>query len=141
MDTEARKAVVLRLTEAMNAREFDRLEEFLTADFERLSPATPDVVVHSPGDFRRFLEMDAASCPDNRVSIETLIAEGDRVAFWATYTGTQTGQLGPFPPSGRRVSVAFSGYFEFEGGRVRRLRVVWDNVDFLGQLGHVDVLG
>jgi predicted ester cyclase len=65
------------------------------------------------------------------------VGEGDRVAFWATYTGTQLGPIGPFPPSGRAASVEFAAIFRLEGERIAELSLVWDNVALLVQLGHL----
>ncbi len=45
--------------------------------------------------------------------------------------------MGPFPASGKRMSVEFSGVFRIEDGRIAELRLVWDNVYVLRQLGHM----
>ena len=127
-----------RFVEAVNSRDHDALEAFVAPSFTRHCPATPDVVVRSLADFRRFLQQDLATFPDSVVTLEKLIAEGDCVAFWASYSGTQTGPMGPFPASGRRVTGPFAGYFRLEDGRITELFVTWDNVDLLTQLGHFD---
>jgi len=36
--------------------------------------------------------------PDSIQTPKHLLADGDLVAVWATYEGTQRGQMGPFPP-------------------------------------------
>ena len=134
---EENKAIVRRFVEAGNARDYGGLEAVVAPDFIRHCPSTPDVVVRSRADFRRFLETDAETFPDNRVRLDTLVAEGDHVAFWATYTGTQEGPMGRFPASGKRVSAEFAGVFRIEDGRVAEARLVWDNVSLLKQLGHM----
>lgn len=134
---EENKAIVRRFVDAGNARDYDALETIVAPDFVRLCPATPDVVVRSWDDFRRFLMSDEETFPDSHVRLDALVAEGDRVAFWATYTGTQTGAMGPFPPSGKRASAEFAGVFRIEDGRIAELRLVWDNVSILTQLGHM----
>lgn len=139
--SERNKAIVRRFVEAGNARDYDALEAIVSPVFERHCPATPDVEVRSFDDFRRFLRRDAEAMPDNRVTIDDLVAEGDRVAFWATYAGTQSGPMGPFPPSGRRVQCEFSGIFRIERDRIARLRVTWDNLSILTQLGHMQPPG
>ena len=136
MTSTENKAVIRRFVERANARDFDALSDVVAASFERHCPATPDVEVRSLEDFRRFLEMDLETFPDSRVTLDTLVAEGDQVAFWAVYSGTQEGQMGPFPPSHLRARVEFSGVFRISGGLIRELRVTWDNVGMLRQLGH-----
>jgi hypothetical protein len=88
--------------EAANGRDSDALEAIVSPPLERVCPATPDVQVRSFERFRRFLEQDAKTTPDNHVALQTLVAEGDSVAFWATYSGTQSEGMGPFPATGRR---------------------------------------
>ncbi len=75
------------------------------------------------------------SFPDQRVTIQKLIAEGDEVAGLATYTGTHAGPIGEFPATGRSVESTFLAFFRIEAGRIAELWVEWDNVAMLTQLG------
>jgi steroid delta-isomerase-like uncharacterized protein len=134
---EENKAIVRRFVDAVNARDYDALEAVTAPDIVRHCPATPDVVVRSREDLRRFLTGDAEIFPDNRMQLDTVTAEGDLVAFWATYTGTQEGAMGSFAASRKRVSVEFAGVFRMEDGRIADVRLVWDNVTLLRQLGHL----
>ena len=136
-DSTSAKQLVQRFLTAGNARDQDELRRILAPDFRRHCPATPDVVVRSADDFLAFLEADAATFPDSRVEVQTLVAEDDLVAFRATYSGTQHGPMGPFPPSGRPVRAEFAGAFRVAHGHIADLRVTWDNLDVLAQLGHV----
>lgn len=134
--TERNKEIVRSFTEAANERDYEALEAIVSPSFERQCQATPDIEVRSADDFRRCLDREAETFPDARVTLETLLAEGDLVAFWATFTGTQSGAMGPFPPSGKQAAVEFGGVFRIEGGRITQLRLTWDNLALLAQLGH-----
>ena len=136
-DRDHNTQLVRRFVRAGNERDFETLESIVDPTFERHCPATPDVVVRSFDDLRRFLERDAKTFPDNRVTLRELVAEGDRVAFWATYAGTQAGPMGPFPPSGRRLELEFAGMFTIRDDRIAHLRLTWDNLSALIQLGHL----
>lgn len=133
-DEDAR-ALVSRFVEAANAHDYERLESILAPDFTRHSQSTPDVQVRSRADMRRFLEENAKTFPDERVTIERMTVEDDRVAFRGTYSGTQEGAMGPFPPTKRSIHVDVSGAFRIEGGRIAELWILWDNLALLGQLG------
>lgn len=135
--TDRNKELIRRFVKAGNDRDFETLETIVHPAFERHCPATPDVEVRSFDDFRRFLEMDARTFPDSRVTLHELVAEDDRVAFWATYAGTQEGPMGPFPASGKRAEIEFAGVFTIRDDRITRLRLTWDNLSALVQLGHV----
>jgi predicted ester cyclase len=58
------------------------------------------------------------------------------VGLWTAYEGTQTGQLGPFSPSGRKVAFDFAGVLRVADGRIAELWITWDDVTVLTQLGH-----
>ena len=131
------KAVIRQFVERANARDFDGITDLVAPSFKRYCPATPDVSVESRTDLLRMLEADLVTFPDNRVTLDTLVAEGDQVAFWAQFAGTQEGPMGPFPPAGRRAKLEFSGVFRLSRGLITDLRVTWDNVGMLQQLGHL----
>jgi predicted ester cyclase len=91
--------------------------------------------VTSREDFVALQEKFLASFPDQHTSIRQIVAEGDRVAVLATYTGTQTGPLGDFPVTGKVVNVPFLAMFRIEGGKIAELWVEFDNVAIHSQLG------
>jgi predicted ester cyclase len=64
------------------------------------------------------------------------VAEGEYVAFYGAYTGTQSGPWGPMPPSNRRFGLDFSGVFRVASGQIAELWITWDNLALLTQLGH-----
>ncbi len=134
-EREANKMVVERFTEVLNAADFDALDELVTEDFRRHSQATGDVQVNSREEFKELQRSFLTSMPDQRVTIQMLIAEGDKVAGLATYAGTQTGPMGEFPITGKAAVSTFLSVFRLEDGKIAELWVEWDNLAMLGQLG------
>jgi steroid delta-isomerase-like uncharacterized protein len=133
----ANKDVVRSFVAAINDRDLEALDRLVAPDVKRHSPSTPDVTVNSLDDFRAFLRQDLASVPDSRQEIRMMVAEGDKVAVWMNYSGTQAGPLGPFPATGRPVDLDFSGILRLENGRIAEMWVVWDNLGMLTALGHL----
>jgi len=133
---QANEAIVLSMIEAINSRDLDALDTLVAADVVRHSQATPGLVITDLAGFRAFIEADLAVVPDSRQEVLHLVAEGDMVAVWATYSGTQQGQMGPFPPTGNPVSADFAGFLRIENGRIAEMWVIWDNLTILTQLGH-----
>jgi steroid delta-isomerase-like uncharacterized protein len=132
---EANKDLVRRFTEALNTANWDALEELVTEDFSRHSQATAGPQVNSREEFIQLQESFLATFPDQLVTLERLIAEGNEVAALATYSGTHTGPMGEYPATGRPVESTFLGLFRIEAGRIAELWVEWDNVAMLTQLG------
>lgn len=88
-------------------------------------------------EFGEFLQADWASFPDSVLTISQLVAEGDRVAMWATYEATQTGPMGPFPAGGKKMSLDIAGIFRIADGKIAEIWATWDNLTALTQLGHI----
>ena len=129
------KDIIKRFTEATNTANWDAFDELLTTDFKRHCQATPDVQINSREEFKKLQESFLASMPDQKVTIEILVAEGDKVAVYATYSGTMTGPMGNFPPTGKSLESKFLSIFRIENGRIAEIWVEWDNLAMLTQLG------
>jgi len=55
--------------------------------------------------------------PDLHISVDELIAEGDRVFCRSTMTGTQDGEYKGIPPTGRHVSTDAAEVFRIANGK------------------------
>jgi steroid delta-isomerase-like uncharacterized protein len=132
---QANKNLVHQFTASLNEKDWDALNELLTEDFRRHCQATPGVQVNSREEFKQLQESFLVSMPDQHVNLEMLIAEGDMVAVYATYSGTQTGPMGEFPPTGKSAESKFLGIFRIADNRIAELWVEFDNLAMLSQLG------
>ena len=130
MSTEENKTIVRRYQEAYNTNNLDALNEIVAPDFvsHSLAPGLPEGL--QGGNLMHQMTMAAMS--DYQVSIDDLIAEGDRVAARFTMMGTHTGAdfLG-LPPSGRKINVSGISIFRIADGKIVEH---WANEDALGLL-------
>ena len=134
--TEKNKEVIRQLVEIVNTRNFDRLDEIVIPDFVRHCQATPDVHIKSRDEMRQFLQQDLLVFPDSQISLQMIIAEGDMVAGYFTFSATQEGAIGPFPATGKKADVNYLSIMRLEGGKIAEMWVEWDNLAILSQLGH-----
>jgi len=125
------------MVKAINDRDLDRLDNLIAGDVARHSAATAGVSITNLEDFKAFLQTDFAAVPDSVISIDVIFGNSEYVAMRATYSGTQTGVMGPFPPSGNRVELPFVGILRIGDGKISEMWVEWDNVFMLKQLGHM----
>jgi steroid delta-isomerase-like uncharacterized protein len=135
--TAENKILVRRFEEAMNTRKLEALDAIVAPNFVRHCQATPNLDVCSLEQFKDFLRQDVAVFPDNTQTFTHVVAEGEMVAVWATYEGTQRGQMGPFPASGKKVRFDFAAILRVENGKLAELWVTWDNMTILAQLGYL----
>jgi steroid delta-isomerase-like uncharacterized protein len=133
---ERNRSVIRQFLAAWNRHDADALEEFVAPDVVRHCPATPDTRVTSVDDLKEFLRRDTAVFPDSTQTIMHTVAEGDLVAVWCTYEGTQQGAMGLIPVTGRRVMFEFAAMFRLKNGKIAEWWVTWDNLTILRALRH-----
>ena len=80
-----------------------------------------------------------AAAPDLRVTIDDMIAEGDKVALRWTTHGTERGPLrtplGIAPPTDRPISIPGVNIFRIANGQIAEEWIVWDTLSWAQQLG------
>lgn len=134
-DAERNRAVVVALTEAVwNQRDLERIPEFYSPSYVvDYRPYAPPREGHDA--IRGMVERAWAAFPDYHEEIRDLIADETRVAVRFTVSGTQSGQWGVLPPTGKRVEFDEVALLELENGQVIRQSGVTDNLTALRQLG------
>jgi len=75
--------------------------------------------------------------PDGNYELKGFAADNDRdtVMAFAVFHGTQTGEGGPVPPTGKTVAADYVYSMKFEGGKIRHMTKIWNDVISLRQLG------
>jgi predicted ester cyclase len=73
--------------------------------------------------------------PTHIDTITNMIAQGDRVAYVSTISGTQTGPMGDLPASGKSFTLVNIIIQRLKDGKIAETWVSWDNVAFMSQLG------
>jgi steroid delta-isomerase-like uncharacterized protein len=134
---EHNKAIIRSFFDAWNSRQPEAFNDLVAPDVVRHCEATPDLQARSLDHIKEFLRLDTAVFLDSVQTVKLLVAEGDLVATWTTYEGTQQGPMGPFPPSGRKAQFDFGAVFRIESGKIAEWWVTWDNMTILRALGHL----
>jgi steroid delta-isomerase-like uncharacterized protein len=130
-DPEANRALLQRFVEEiMNQQDFDLADELFAAGYVMHTAASP-VEVLGPEGLKQMLGMYAVALPDAQVTIEDTVAEGDKVAFRFTMTGTHNGELMGIPPTGRQITMKGNSIHRFAGGKFAE---TWACDDVLGMM-------
>ena len=132
------KATVRRFLEAMNTGDAELVSQTIDEVFE------PDVKQHTPFEVtgrQALKEMVVArlyrAFPDLHITVEELIAEGDKVVEKDMVTGTHQGEYNGLPPTGKSVSYNEIFIMRFVNGRIAEIWGVVDVFSQLRQLGMV----
>ena len=130
--------LVRTLYEAWNDRDFDRLAEFVTPDFELVNRGSGEVL-RGPDGVRQYNKMWADGFPDGRVTVERILESGACVVAEFTGRGTHTGTLtsaaGSIPATGLSVTLHLCDVFDLKDGKIRRQHVYLDSGALMAQLG------
>lgn len=81
-----------------------------------------------------------AAFPDATITVEDVMAEGDRVAFRSVLRGAHLGEFLGIPPTGRQVAVGLIDVMRIEDGRIAEQWGGPDLYDLARQLGASVVL-
>ncbi len=133
----AHKAAWKRALEQISAGDVDGFVEILAPNYLRHCQAMPLPLqeIRGPAAMRDWLLGNKASFPDYREDLEDVVGDGDMLAWRSVGTGTQNGPFGPFPPSGRRLSIVIIGMHRFENGKIAETWTSWDGATAGRQLG------
>lgn len=61
--------------------------------------------------------------------------ERNRVVAAAVFSGTNTGEGGPVPPTGQATASDYAYVMEFDGGKISRMTKIWNDGFALSELG------
>ena len=137
MESEAQrnKAIVRELTEQVwNRGALDRIRDFYARSYVvDYRPYAPLREGHAA--IRGMVERMRAAFSDYHEELNRLVAEGPLVVVHLTNSGTQTGQWGILPATGKRVEFEEIVILELLDGKVVHQRGVADNLTALRQIG------
>jgi len=133
MTPEANKALIRRhFAEIWNQRRLDIADELVDEAYLSHFP----VPGQPPGiaGFTYAVQMLHQSFPDLVITVEDLIAEGDKVAARLTARGTHRGAFRGIAPTGRAVTWAGIRIFRIANGKIAEHWANWDDLSLLQQL-------
>lgn len=139
MSTENNKALIHRFyEEVFNKRNLAALDDFYAPD--HVDHTLPPGLPVSPEGTRQAIAVTLAGFPDLHVTIEDMIAEGDRVVTRFTTHGTQQGVFGSIPPTGKQVAVSTIEITRIANGKIAEDWGLDDRLGMLQQLGLVPAM-
>jgi steroid delta-isomerase-like uncharacterized protein len=136
MSVEQNKSIVRRwVEEGWNKRNTALIDQLFTPDFYQHE--TGPETVKSSETLKPFVAGYLSAFPDLQFTIEDLIAEGDKVVWRFTATGTNIGPFMGGATTGKSISVTGTITFRLENSRMAE---AWLNLDVLGLLQQVGII-
>jgi steroid delta-isomerase-like uncharacterized protein len=139
MSTETNKATVRRmLKQVWNERRVDLIDEFFTEDIVSHIVGFPS----SSGleEAREGLTQNLNAFPDQQLTIEDEIAEGDKVVVSWTARGTHKGDIYGIPATGKHFTNSGMTIYRLVNAKIAEFWFIGDNMGLMQQLGVIPAL-
>lgn len=129
------KEVVRRFVdEVINSGRLAVVDELLSDDYRYHAPG---MEIEGRDGIKGIFTMLRTAFPDWREEVEDLIAEGDRVVFRVTGTGTHKEEFQGIAATGEEVRIAGIDIVRLEGGRIIEHWAMFDQLGMMRQLGAI----
>lgn len=102
------------------------------------TPEGQDGVVVGPADHWEAIQTWNQAFPDLTEEVKEMVAEGDRVAVHARWSGTQEGVWRGIEPTGRHIEWDVYQFLRFEDGVIVEEVSVMDELHMYVELGVID---
>ena len=140
MSAEANRALVYRVVEEVWTRgHLAVVDETFAPDYHEHNPRFG--LPPGPEGYKQGVAALRAAFPDLRLTLEDLVAAGDKVAFRYTMRGTHRGPLPGLPPTGRAFAITGMVLARIAAGRVVERAGNQDELGLLQQLGAFPAAG
>jgi predicted ester cyclase len=120
----------------IDGQRWDEFEAVISPD---VTMRNPDATLNGAAEWVAFSKGFVTGFPDGRHTVQTVVAEGDRIALTGDWNGAHTGAMATLasdvPPAGVRATLHFCAIGRQRDGLVTEVDVVYDRLALLGQLG------
>jgi len=136
MSVEENKSLSRRfLEEVWNKGNLALVDELLATDHVYRGPSGKDV--HGREEYKQRVSEIRSAFPDIHITIDDVIAEGDKIAYRWTATATHKGEFRGIQPTGKKMTI-WGIFFEHivDGKFVES----WERYDTLGLMRQLGVI-
>lgn len=136
-ETTKYQSQVRRVTEDFYSQgELEVAVELYAADYVRHDPATPDISGGLDG-IREVCARYRTAFPDLRLTVDELLAAGDKAIMRWSARGTHQGALAGIAPTGKQFAITGLTIFRFADDKIVE---EWSNWDVLGMMRQLGVI-
>lgn len=135
MPVDASAVIHRWFEEVWNQGRLETIDELFGEDSVAHGLGEGGAVVRGPAAFKPLVLNLRGALPDLHISVEDILADGDRAAFRVVLEGTHRGDGLGVPPSGRRVRISGIIMVRFVEGRIMEGWNSWDQLGLLQQIG------
>ena len=134
MSTEENKAIIRRIyEEVFNQGNLAVADELIATNYVSHVPGGQEY--KGPEGFKQFITQTRTAFPDLHMTVEHIIAEGDKVAHCGKLQGTFKGETMGIAPTGKQVAMTVTTISRFAGGKEVEAWMNYDQLSMYQQMG------
>ena len=116
---------------------WDACQAYCTPDATFAAQAEPLAEVKTLAAYADWMKAMCTVFPDARYDLKSFAVDPERnnVSAYAVFEGTHTGQGGPVPPTGKKLSTDYVYVMQFAGGKIVHMTKIWHAGIALKQVG------
>ena len=114
--SEEHKALARRFYSSLSAGKLDVIDEVVAEDF--IEHEQFPVLESGREGTRQFFQMMRSAFSEFTMTMQDILADGDRVVVRGKMSGTHPGDFMGIPATGLRIDVPFADFVRFEDGKV-----------------------
>jgi steroid delta-isomerase-like uncharacterized protein len=139
MSTEDNKALMHRFfEEVFNKKNLAAIDEFIASN--QVDHTLPSSLPSTREGTKRAIGMYLTAFPDLHLTVEDMVAEGDKVVTKFTSHGTQKRAFVGIPPTGKQVTVSTIVIVRITDGKIVEQWGLDDQLGMLQQLGLIPAM-
>ena len=132
------KVIIRKVIDAINQQNLALLDELIAPDFVY---HTPTQKIQGLEVMKQGVMMELRSFPDLHVTIEDIMAEGEKVCVLLRETATHKAPFRGLAPTGKKLAYTIMVIWRIVKGKVVEGWGVYDQLDFFQQLGVIEYKG
>lgn len=129
---------------AFNAHDVEKLGSFFTDDVNYWEANLPEAI-HGREAVKAHMRQNWETFPDATIKVINRVVSGDWVADEVEWTGTNKGPIKlpdqTIPATGKQAKSWAVALVESSEGKVANMRIYYDNISFMAQLGLMEQPG
>ena len=133
-----KKEILIRefIQKVWNEKDFDSIKYYVAPAYKIFKdPSDPwEGRTLNLEEFAMRLDYTFDSFPDIHFEIQTVVADGDDVAITWIMTGTNSGKIGDFLPTGKSINTTGRTIYHLKNGKVSGHSQVFDRTTVMKQL-------
>jgi predicted ester cyclase len=125
------------LEQSFNTGNFELIDQLVAPEALNHDPALPAPMrdLRGPDGLKRIVTMYRAAFPDVRMTVDDVIASGDKVVLRWHSEGTHRGGLMGLAPTGVHGSATGISIDRWQDGKIVETWAEWDNMGLARQIG------